>query len=70
MFKWIEFSNTAAALLVNAEGTESMDKLVRITTARASTLAKAICLPRGGAGVGTHVTEGASPTTPHTCLGH
>ena len=59
MFKQIKFSNAVAIVLVDTEEIDSMAKLARITTTRASKLAKAICSPGGGAGAGTLVTEGA-----------
>ena len=58
MFKRIKFSDAAATVLVDTEGIDTMAKLANITSAKASKLAKAICSP-GGAGSGTHVTEGA-----------
>ena len=58
MFKRIEFTNAAANILVKTEGIDTMANLAKITSARASKLAKAIRSP-GGAGVDTHVTKGA-----------
>ena len=58
MFKRIEFSDAAAVVLVDTEGIDTMAKLAKITSVRASKLAKAVRSP-GGEGVGTHVTKGA-----------
>ena len=58
MFKRIEFSDAVANVLVDTEGIDTMTKLAKITSARASKLAKATCFP-GGMGTGTHMTEGA-----------
>ena len=58
MFKRVEFNDAADVVLVDMEGIDSMVKLARITTTRASKLGKAIRSP-GGSGAGTHVTKGA-----------
>ena len=58
MFTRLGFSFAAAKALVDSEGINSMAKLAKITSARASTLTKAIRSP-GGTGAGVHVTEGA-----------
>ena len=58
IFKQIKFSNAAATVLVDTEEIDAMAKLAKITSKRASKLAKAIRSP-GGTGAGTHVTEGA-----------
>ena len=58
MFKRIKFSDAVANVLVDTEEIDTMTKLAKITAARASKLAKAICFP-GGTYAGTHVTEGA-----------
>ena len=58
MFTRLEFSVAAAKVLINTEGINSMAKLAKITSARASKLTKAICSP-GGTGAGVHETESA-----------
>ena len=58
MYKAIGFSDDAATDLTNTEVVDSMPKLSRITSARASKIYKAIRSP-GGSGAGVHVTEGA-----------
>ena len=58
MYKAIGFSDDAATKLTDTEVVDSMPKLSRITSARASKICKAIRSP-GGAGAGVHVTEGA-----------
>ena len=58
MFKRIKSSNVAVNVLVDTEGIDTMAKLAKITSARASKLAKVVRSP-GGTGAGTHVTKGA-----------
>ena len=58
MYKAIGFSDYAATELTDTEVVDSMPKLSRITSARASKIYKAIRSP-GGAGSGVHLTEGA-----------
>ena len=59
MFKWIEFSNAAANVLVNTKKIDTMSKLAKITAIRTSKLAKVLRSPGGGAGADTYVPEGA-----------
>ena len=47
MIKQIEFTEPAAAVLVDTEGIDTMTKLAKITSPRVSKLAKAICSPVG-----------------------
>ena len=58
MYKAIGFSDNAATEMTDTEVVNSMPKLSRITSARASKICKAIRSP-GGAGAGVHVTEGS-----------
>ena len=58
MYKAIGFSDDAATELTNTEAVDSIPKLSRITSARASKICKAIRSPVV-AGTGVHVTEGA-----------
>ena len=58
MYKYIGFSNDVATNMTDTQVVDSMPKLSRITSARASKICKDICSP-GGAGAGVHVTEGA-----------
>ena len=58
MYKSIGFSDDAATKLTDTEVVDSMPKLSRITSTRASKICKAIRSPVG-AGAGVHVTEGA-----------
>ena len=58
MYKAIGLSNDAATKLTDTEVVDSIPKLSRIPSARASKICKAIRYP-GGAGAGLHVTEGA-----------
>ena len=58
MYKAIVFSDDAATKLTDTEVVDSMPKLSRITSARASKICKAIRSP-GWAGAGVYVTEGA-----------
>ena len=58
MYKAIRFSDYAATDLTDTEVVDSMPKVSRITSARASNICKTICSP-GGAGAGLHVTEDA-----------
>ena len=58
MFKWVKFSDAMATVMVDTEGIDTMAKLAKITSTRASKLAKAI-RSTGETGAGTHVTEGA-----------
>ena len=57
MCKTIEFSDDTANKLTYTEVLDSMPKLSRIPSARASKIWKAIRSP-GGVGAGVHVTEG------------
>ena len=57
IYKAIGFSDDAATKLTDTEVVDSMPKLSRITSARASKICKAIRSP-GGAGAGVYVTEG------------
>ena len=59
MYKTIGLSDDAATELADTEVVDSMPKLSRIKSARASKICKAICSP-GGAGTVVHVTEGAA----------
>ena len=58
MYKAIGLSDDAATELTDIEVVDSMPKLSRITSARASNICKTI-RSLGGAGAGVHVTEGA-----------
>ena len=58
MYKAIGFSDDAATKMTDTEVVDSMPKLSRITSARASKICKAI-RPPGGAGAGVNFTEGA-----------
>ena len=58
MFTKMGFSVAAAKVLVDTEGINSMAKLAKITSARASKLTEAIRSP-GGTGAGQHVMESA-----------
>ena len=58
MYKAIGFSDDAATELADNEVVDSMPKLSRIKSARASKICKAIRSP-GGAGAAVHATEGA-----------
>ena len=58
MYNAIGFSDNAATELTNTGVMDSMPKLSRITSLRASKICKAIRSP-GGAGAVVHVTEGA-----------
>ena len=58
MYKAIGLSDDASTELTDTEVVDSMPKLSRITSVRASKICKAICSP-GGPGAGVHVTEGA-----------
>ena len=58
IFKAIGFSDDAATKLTDTEVADSIPKLSRITSTRASKICMAIRSP-GGAGTRVHVTEGA-----------
>ena len=57
MYNVFGFSDNAATELTDTEVVDSMHKLSRINSARASKICKAIRFP-GGAGAGVHVIEG------------